>query len=46
MGLLAEPFVEVSQHRGATGEKGDIPRVDEQIAVRYIDLAMKFMGIR
>jgi hypothetical protein len=34
VGQLSQPVVEVLQNRGALGEEGDIPGVDEHIAIR------------
>jgi hypothetical protein len=46
VGQFSQPVVEVHQDGGVFGEEGDIPGVDEHIAIRNSYVAVELMGIR
>jgi hypothetical protein len=45
MWQFTEPIIEVDNCLHALGEHGEIASVDEDVAVRHIDLAMKLMRV-
>jgi hypothetical protein len=46
VGQFSQPVVEVRQDGRVFGEEGDVPGVDEHIAIRNSYVAVKLMGIR
>jgi hypothetical protein len=45
MRQVTEPIVEVGNGLHALGEQGEIASVDQDVAIRHRDLAMKLMRI-
>jgi hypothetical protein len=45
VGELAQPQVKVCENGTLSGEEGDIPGMDQQVARGYLHVAMEFMGV-
>jgi hypothetical protein len=45
MWQFTEPFVEVTNHRGALREEGKVPRMDQEIAIWDGEFPMKLVRV-
>jgi hypothetical protein len=45
VGLFTQPLVEVFQHRRTTRKERDVSSVDENVAGRQVNVAMKFVSV-